>query len=198
MYAKGMTTRDIQAHIKELYGADISPTAVSNITEKVLLGASEWQSRPLQEVYSVVFLDAIHYKVKEEGRVITKAAYTCLGIDLEGRKEILGIWVGESEGAKFWLRVYSELHHRGVKDILIACIDGLKGFPDAIRAVFPETEIQLCIIHMIRNSIKYVPHKHVKEFIKDLKAIYQAPSETQGAVKLRGYKRSGKRGILLQ
>ena len=185
MYAKGMTTRDIQAHIKELYGADISPTAVSNITEKVLLGASEWQSRPLQEVYSVVFMDAIHYKVKEEGRVITKAAYTCLGIDLEGRKEVLGIWVGESEGAKFWLRVCSELSHRGVKDILIACIDGLKGFPDAIRAVFPETEIQLCIIHMIRNSIKYIPHKHVKEFIKDLKAIYQAPSETQGAVELK-------------
>lgn len=185
MYAKGMTTRDIQAHISELYGAEISPTSISNITEKVLLTASEWQSRPLQEVYSIVFLDAIHYKIKEDGRIITKAAYTCLGIDLEGKKEVLGIWIGESEGAKFWLRVCAELNNRGVKDILIACIDGLKGFPEAIKTVFPDTEIQLCIIHMIRNSIKYVPHKHVKEFIRDLKAIYKASSEEQGRIELK-------------
>jgi len=188
MYAKGMTTRDIQSHVNELYGADISPTAISNITQKVLEEASEWQSRPLEKVYSIVYLDAIHYKVKEDGRVISKAAYTCLGIDLDGNKEVLGIWVGESEGAKFWLRVCTELHNRGVRDIFIACIDGLKGFPEAIRAVFPKTEIQLCIIHLIRNSLKYVSYKYTKEFVNDLKYIYRAPSEleaTHGLNKLR-------------
>jgi putative transposase len=177
MYAKGMSTRDIQTHVQELYGAEISPTAVSNITEKVLETAKEWQSRPLQKIYPITYFDAIHYKVREGGKVLTKAAYTCLGVDLEGRKEVLGLWIGESEGAKFWLKVFSELKNRGVQDIFIACVDGLKGLPDAIHAIFPETEIQLCIIHMIRNSFKYVPDKHVKEFISDLKLIYRAETE---------------------
>lgn len=177
MYAKGMSTRDIQAHVEEIYGAEISPTTVSNITEKALDLAKEWHSRPLQKVYPITYFDAIHYKVREGGRVITKAAYTCLGIDLDGRKDVLGLWVGESEGAKFWLRVFSELKNRGVHDIFIACVDGLKGLPEAIRAVFPNAEVQLCIIHMIRNSFKYVPSKHSKEFVGDLKLIYQAETE---------------------
>jgi transposase-like protein len=160
MYAKGMSTRDIQAHVQELYGADISPTAVSHITEKVLDVAKEWQSRPLKKVYPITYFDAIHYKVREGGK-----------------KDVLGLWIGESEGAKFWLRVFSELKNRGVQDIFIACIDGLKGLPDAIKAVFPETEIQLCIIHMIRNSFKYVSSKHAKEFVNDLKLIYRAETE---------------------
>jgi putative transposase len=177
MYAKGMSTRDIQTHVQEIYGAEISPTTVSNITEKVLDVANEWHSRPLQKIYPITYFDAIHYKVRENGRVVTKAAYTCLGIDLEGRKDVLGIWIGEHEGAKFWLRVFSELKNRGVRDIFIACVDGLKGLPEAIRAVFPDTDVQLCIIHMIRNSFKYVPNKHSKEFVADLKLIYRAETE---------------------
>ena len=177
MYARGMTTRDIQGHIKELYGADISPAMVSSITDKVLEVAAEWQSRPLLNVYPIIFFDAIHYKVREGSKVVTKAAYTCLGINIEGYKEILGAWIGESEGAKLWLQVFTELKNRGIEDILIACMDGLKGLPEALKSVFPDTEVQLCIIHMIRNSIKYVPSKHVKEFMKDLKEIYQAPIE---------------------
>lgn len=184
MYAKGMTTRDIQAHIKEIYGAEISPTMVSNITEKVLLVAAEWQSRPLCGIYPVVFFDAIHYKVREEGKIMTKAAYTCLGIDMEGKKEVLGLWIGGKEGAKFWLRVCSELKNRGVKDIFISCIDGLKGLPEAIKEVFPDVDIQLCIIHMIRNSIKYIPHKHSKEFVGDLKNVYRAPTEEAAKTEL--------------
>lgn len=174
MYAKGMTTRDIQSHIHELYGFEMSPAMISNITDKVIEVATDWQARPLQSVYPIVFFDAIHYKVKEGNKIISKAAYTCLGIDTEGKKDILGLWIGESEGAKFWLKVCTELHNRGVKDILIACIDGLKSLPDAIWAVFPEVKIQLCVIHMIRNSMKYIPSKYTKEFMGDLKDIYGA------------------------
>jgi putative transposase len=177
MYAKGMTVRDIQAHVQELYGADLSPALISNITEKVMESATEWQARPLQNVYPIIFFDAIHYKVKENGKVVSKASYTCLGVDLEGKKDVLGIWIGDAEGAKFWLKVCTELQNRGVKDVLIACIDGLKALPDAIRMVFPKVEIQLCIIHMIRNSIKYVPHNCSKEFMADLKEIYKASTE---------------------
>ena len=180
MYAKGMTTRDIQGHIKELYGADISPTMISSITDKVIGVAEEWQSRSLSRLYPIVFFDAIHYKVRDGNKIVTKASYTCLGIDIEGKKEILGAWIGESEGAKFWLQVFTELKNRGVEDIFIACMDGLKGLPEALKSVFPETEVQLCIIHMIRNSLKYVPHKYLKEFVKDLKEIYQAPTEGKG------------------
>ncbi len=176
MYAKGMTTRDIQSHIQELYGIELSATLISNITDKVVEVATDWQARPLYSIYPVVYFDAIHYKVKENGKVISKAAYTCLGINSNGRKDILGIWVGESEGARFWLKVCTELQNRGVKDIFIACIDGLKGLPDAIKAVFPDVRIQLCIIHMIRNSVKYIPTKYCKEFVNDLKSIYTMPS----------------------
>jgi transposase-like protein len=186
MYAKGMTTRDIQTHVQELYGADISPTTVSNITEKVMAEAQDWQSRPLKKIYSIVYLDAIHYKVKEDSQIISKASYTCFGIDLEGNKDVLGIWIGENEGARFWLRVCSELKNRGIQDIFIACIDGLKGFSEAINSVFPNTTIQLCVIHLIRNSLKYVAHKNSKEFIADLKSIYRAPSESAALTALKG------------
>jgi transposase-like protein len=176
MYAKGMTTRDIQEHVKDFYGVDISPTFVSNVTDKVIDLAARWQARPLETVYAIVFLDAIHYKVRQDGRVISKAAYTCLGIDTTGHKDILGIWIGEKEGAHYWLGVLNELKNRGVEDILIACVDGLKGFPEAIAQVYPHAETQLCVVHLIRNSLKYVGSQYQKEFVRDLKLVYKAPS----------------------
>lgn len=185
MYAKGMSTRDIQSHVQEIYGAEISPTSISNITEKVLEVANEWQNRPLQKCYPIVYFDAIHYKVRENGKVVTKAAYTCLGIDQSGHKEIIGIWIGESEGARFWLGVFTEMKNRGVEDIFIACVDGLKGLPEAINAIFPKAEIQLCIIHLIRNSFKYVASKYSKEFIGDLKLIYKAETEKKAEDSLK-------------
>lgn len=177
MYAKGMTTRDIQSHIEEIYGIEVSPTFVSNVTEKIVHIATQWQNRPLDEIYPVVFFDAIHFKVRDEGRVITKAAYTCLGIDINGHKDLLGLWVSPAEGANFWVGVITELRNRGVDHILIACIDGLKGFPDAINTVFPDTEIQLCVIHVIRNTLKYIASKDKKAFMLDLKNVYKAPTE---------------------
>ena len=184
MYGKGMTVRDIQDHLEDMYGIELSPQAISYVTDKVLQHTKEWQTRPLNSVYAVVFFDAVHYKVRDNGRVISKAAYTCLGLNLDGKKDILGIWVGENEGAKYWLQVCNELKNRGVQDILISCIDGLKGLPDAIKSVFPEVEVQLCIVHMIRNSFKFIPHKHSKEFTNDLKRIYKSPSETQAQIEL--------------
>jgi putative transposase len=177
MYSKGMSTRDIQDHIQGLYGTDISPSTISNITDKVMEDASDWFSRPLDEIYPVIYLDAVHFKIKADSRIQNRAAYICQGLNMQGHKDILGIWIGENEGAKFWLGVCNELKNRGVKDVLIACVDGLNGFPDAIRSVFPKTEIQLCIIHQIRNSFKYVASKDQKEFMKDLKLVYKAPSE---------------------
>lgn len=177
MYAKGMSTRDIKDQVQDIYGTEISPTTISNITDKVMGGALEWLSRPLDKVYPVMYLDAIHFKVKEGAHIVNKAAYIGLGINQDGYKEIVGIWIGENEGSKFWLGVCNELKNRGIEDILIACIDGLKGFPDAIKTVFPKTTIQSCIIHQIRNSIKYIASKEQKEFMKDLKRVYQAASE---------------------
>lgn len=177
MYAKGMTVRDITEHIRALYGVEISAGSVSNITEKVTDEAKEWYSRTLESFYPVVFPDAVHFKVREEGRIVTKAAYVALGVDSGGYKDILGIWIGENEGAKFWLKVCTELKNRGVQDILIVCIDGLKGFPDAIHTVFPQTRVRLCIIHQIRNTLKYVAYKDRKAFMKDLKRVYGAESE---------------------
>ena len=177
LYARGMSTRDIQAELEELYGIDVSPTMISKITDKVMTSAAEWQNRMLDSIYPIVYLDAVHFKVRDEHRIVTKAAYICMGIDMEGYKDILGIWIGEAEGAKFWLGVCNDLKNRGVKDILIACMDGLKGLPDAIKAVFPEVNIQSCIIHQIRNSIKYVSYKNKKEVVRDLKLIYKAPTE---------------------
>jgi len=179
MYARGMTTRDIQQHVKELYNAEISPTMVSTITDKVIDIATAWQNRPLESTYVAVFFDAIHFKVRDNGKVICKAAYTAMGITLDGTRDILGIWIGEHEGARFWLSVFTELKQRGVLDILITCIDGLKGVPDIVRSVFPKTEVQLCIVHMIRNSITHVASSRVKEFLGDLKLVYQAPTEEQ-------------------
>jgi len=174
MYAKGMSTRDIEDHMRDIYGIDVSATMVSKITDKILPMVSEWQSRPLDRVYPVVFLDAIHFKVRKDNRIINKAAYSVLGINMAGQKEILGIWIGEHESASFWLGVCNDLKNRGIEDILIACKDGLSGFSEAISTVFPQTEIQLCIIHQIRNSLKYVAYKQQKELMVDLKKIYQA------------------------
>lgn len=184
MYAKGITTRDIQSHIEEIYGLQISPTLVSNITEKIISLATQWQNRPLEAIYPIVFFDAIHYKIRDEGKVVSKAAYTCLGVDINGHKDLLGLWIGESEGANFWLSVITELRNRGVEDILIACIDGLKGFPEAINTVYPKTEIQLCLIHVMRNTLRYVATKDHKEFTKDIKKVYASPSEEAGLSEL--------------
>ena len=177
MYAKGMSVRDIAEHLQALYGIELSAASISNITDKVSQEAKDWYCRTLDSFYPVVFLDAVHFKVREEGRIVTKAAYVALGISGEGFKDILGIWIGENEGAKFWLKVCNELKNRGVQDILIACIDGLNGFSDAIHTVFPQTRIQLCVIHQIRNTVKYVSYKDQKAFMSDLKKVYGAESE---------------------
>lgn len=177
MYSKGMSTRDISSHLKSIYGIDISHTLVSKITDRVLPLANEWQNRPLDSIYPIVFMDAVHYKVRIDGRIINKAAYAAIGINLEGTKEVLGIWVGENESSKYWLKVLTEIRNRGVKDILIASVDGLSGFSEAIKAVFPDTEIQRCIVHQIRNTLGYVSYKHRKEFAKDLKNVYTALNE---------------------
>lgn len=174
MYAKGMSTRDIEDQMRDIYGIDVSPSLVSRVTDKIMPQVAEWQSRPLDKVYPVVFLDAIHFKVRKDNRIINKAAYSVLGINIAGQKDILGIWIGETESASFWLGVCNELKNRGVSDILIACKDGLSGFSEAIAAVFPQTEIQLCVIHQIRNSLKYVSYKDQKPIMADLKKVYQA------------------------
>lgn len=179
MYAKGMSTRDIETHLKDVYGVNASSTLISKITDKILPLAREWQSRPLESVYAIVFLDALHCSVRKDGQVVKKAVYIALGITLEGFKEILGMWIGENESSRFWLNVLNEMKNRGTKDILIASIDNLAGFSEAIKAVFPKTEIQKCIIHQIRNSTKYVSYKDIKQFMADLKLVYQAATEAQ-------------------
>lgn len=178
LYARGMSVDDIKSEIDELYGIDISPSMISKITDKVMDTAAAWQNRSLDEIYPIVYMDAIHFKVREEHRIVSKAAYICMALDVKGRKDILGIWIGGAEGAKYWLSVCNDLKNRGVKDILIACMDGLKGLPQAIKAVFPEVNIQNCIIHQIRNSMKYIPSKNIKAFMKDLKNVYKAVNET--------------------
>ncbi|CDL92814.1 Mobile element protein [Clostridium tyrobutyricum DIVETGP] len=177
LYARGMSTRDIQSELEELYGIDVSSTMISKITDKVMGSAAQWQNRTLDEIYPIVYMDAVHFKVREEHKIVTKAAYICMALDMKGYKDILGIWIGEAEGAKFWLSVCNDLKNRGVKEILIACMDGLKGLPDAIKSVFPDVSIQNCIIHQIRNSIKYIASKDKKEFMRDLKCVYKAPNE---------------------
>ena len=185
MYAKGMTTRDIQSHIEELYGLEVSASLVSQITDKIVDLAKQWHNRPLENTYPIVFFDAIHYKVRNDSnKVVSKAAYTCLAIDLDGHKDLLGLWINESEGANFWLNVLTELKNRGVQDIFIACIDGLKGFPEAINTVFPSAEIQLCVIHQIRNTLRYVASKDQKQFVSELKEVYKAPTEEQALINL--------------
>ena len=174
LYAKGMSTRDIVVMFKELYGADISAALVSTVTETVMEQVIEWQSRPLDPIYPIVFLDGIVVKIRQDKRVINKTVYLALGINMEGQKELLGLWIAETEGAKFWLSVLTELQTRGLKDIFIAAVDGLKGFPDAIMAAYPNTKIQLCIVHMVRNSLKFVSWKDRKAVSADLKQIYQS------------------------
>ena len=180
MYAKGMSTRDISNHIEGLYGTELSASTISNITDEAMVTGKEWFNRTLDPVYPIVFMDAVHFKVREENKIVTKAIYVALGITVDGMKDVLGMWIGENEGAKFWFKVCTELKNRGVKDILIACIDGLKGFSDAIKSVFPDTAVQLCIIHQIRNSFKYISWKDQKEFISDLKEVYKATNEELG------------------
>lgn len=177
LYAKGVSTREIQDHLDQLYGVDISPTLISNVTNKIMPLIKEWQNRVLQNTYAMVFLDAVHFKVRHEGQIVSKAAYIAIGVDLEGQKDVLGIWIGENESAKFWLSVLNELRNRGVKDILIICVDNLKGFSEAIAACYPETEVQKCIVHQIRNSIRFVSYKDLKKVTADLKPIYTAASE---------------------
>jgi transposase-like protein len=177
MYAKGMTTGDIESHIREIYGIGVSDSTVSRVTDKILPVVKEWQSRPLENIYAVVFMDAIHFHVRSEGQIVKKAVYIAIGIQMDGIKDVLGMWIGENESAKFWLSVMNGIKNRGVEDILIACVDGLTGFTSAIEAVFPKTEIQQCIIHQIRNTTKYVSYKDIKLLMADLKNIYAAIDE---------------------
>ena len=179
LYAQGMTTREIVTTFKEMYDADVSASLISKVTDAVIEQVVEWQSRPLDAIYPIVYLDCIVVKIRQDKQVINKAVYLALGVNMEGHKELLGLWLSENEGAKFWLNVLTELQNRGVKDILIACVDGLKGFPDAISTAFPETQIQLCIVHMVRNSVKYVPWKDYKPVTADLKRIYQSATEDE-------------------
>lgn len=187
MYARGMTTRDIQAHLEEIYGVEVSPTLVSQVTQAVTEEITLWQNRPLDEVYPIVYLDAVRVKVRHDGRVINKAVYLAVAVTFAGVKEVLGMWTAETEGAKFWLQVVTELKNRGVRDIFIACVDGLKGFPEAIEAVFPDTQVQLCIVHMVRHSLNFVSWKQRKEVADDLKQIYQAPTVQQAAANLEQF-----------
>ncbi len=174
LYARGMTTREIQGHLEEMYGVEVSPSLISTVTDAVLEEVRAWQNRPLDTVYPVLYLDALQVKVRTHGRVINKAIYLAFGVTLEGLKDVLGMWAAESEGAKFWLQIVTELKNRGVQDIFIACVDGLKGFPEAIEAVFPATQVQLCLVHLVRHSLNYVSHKDRKEVATALKEIYQA------------------------
>lgn len=180
LYAKGLTTRDIASYMKAHHNMELQQGGVSSITDKVYPLVKEWQSRPLASVYPILYLDGLHFKVREAGKIISKIAYIALGINQSGLKEVLGIWTSESEGAKFWLSVLNDLKNRGVEDILIACVDGLKGFPEAIKTIFPQTDVQVCIVHQVRHTIKFIPFKDREQFADDLKVIYGAPSEEAG------------------
>jgi putative transposase len=187
LYARGMTTREIQCHLQEMYGVEVSPALVSDITDGVMEQAKAWQNRPLEAFYPVVFLDALFVKMRHEGRVENRAVYVALGINLEGQKEALGLWTGAGEGAKFWLNVLTELRNRGVRDIYVVCVDGLKGFPQAIENVFPQAQVQLCIVHLVRNSLNYATWKDLRNVAVDLKPIYRAATSTQAEVELEEF-----------
>jgi putative transposase len=184
MYALGMSTRQVQEQLKDLYGVDVSPALISQVTDAVMDEVRTWQQRTLDRVYPIVYLDALFLKVHHEGRVVNKAVYLAIAVNMDGKKDLLGVWIEQTEGAKFWLAVVNELKTRGVEDIFLCCIDGLKGFPDAIRTVFPKTEVQLCIIHMVRNSLKYVSFKDRKKVVEDLKNIYRAATSDDAAAAL--------------
>ena len=187
LYSHGNSYSQIAELIEDIYGVGFSKGAISTVTDKIIPMLQEWKTRPLEEVYPFIFLDAIHYKVKEDGRYISKAFYTVLGVGVDGKKEILGLYLNESEGAKFWLQVLTDLQNRGVKDILIASVDGLKGFPEAINSVFPNTEVQLCIVHQIRNSLRYVGSAYQKQFAKEQKKVYQAFTNVNRGVKIGSF-----------
>jgi transposase-like protein len=191
LYAKGNSARDIHAYMQDICGISVSPDMVSGITDKVLPLVKEWQQRPLNSLYPFLYLDGIHFKVREGGKIVSKCAYIILGINSEGKKEILGLWIGEEEGAKFWLQVLDDIRKRGVQEVLICCTDGLTGFPEAIKTIFPETQIQRCIVHQIRNTTKFVAHKEKKKFCADLKKIYTASTEDQGFEALQNMKKIG-------
>ena len=176
LYGSGSTARETQAHLQELYDVEVSPALISRVTDAVLDEVKAWQSRPLDAVYPIVYLDAIHVKIRTDGRVQTRAVYLALAVDMEGQKELLGLWIGEAEGAKFWLNILTDLSSRGVHDILICAVDGLRGFPEAIASVFPKTEVQLCIVHLVRNAVRYVPWKDRRAVVRDMKLIYRAPT----------------------
>jgi len=184
LYARGMTVREIQAHLAEMYGTEVSPTLISSVTDAVIEDARAWQSRPLDTVYPIVYLDCIHIKVRDAGTVRTKAVYLALGLNLSGEKELLGLWIAQTEGAKFWLQVVTELKNRGVQDIFIACVDGLKGFPEAIETVYPKTAVQLCIVHLVRYSLNYVSWKLRKAVAADLRTIYTAATVEEAGMRL--------------
>ena len=182
-----MTVRDIQGHLEEIYGIEVSPDLISTVTNGIIEEVKTWQNRPLEPVYPVVFLDAVRVKIRDNGHIYNKAVYVALGINMDGHKEVLGLWIAKNEGAKFWLQVVTELQNRGLRDIFIACVDGLKGFPEAIGSVFPQTQVQLCIVHMIRYSIKYVSYKDQKQVCADLKRIYRASTVDQAEHELEKF-----------
>ena len=184
LYARGMTTRDIQAQLQEVYGVEVSPTLISNVTEAVIDEVRQWQTRPLDHIYPIVYVDCLVVNVRENQRVINKSLYLVLGVNLSGYKELLGMWLAQTEGAKFWLGVLTELQNRGLKDIFIACMDGLTGLPEAIESVFPHTRVPLCMVHMVRNALRYVAYKHMKAVAADLKAIYSAATEAEAEFNL--------------
>jgi len=187
MYARGMSTREIQGHLEEIYGVEVSPTLISNVTDAVVEEVRAWQNRPLDAVYPIVYLDALYVKIRDAGHVQNRAIYVVIGVNLEGHKEVLGLWTGQAEGAKFWLQVLTELRNRGVEDIYIACVDGLKGFPEAIETVFPQAEVQLCIVHLTRTSLNYVSWKQRKDVAADLKLIYRARTAEEAALRLEDF-----------
>ena len=187
LYARGMTVREIQGHLQEMYGTEVSPSLISAITDAVSEEVKVWQSRPLDELYPILYLDCIHVKVRDSGAVRTKAVYLAIGVNMDGRKEVLGLWIAQTEGAKFWLQVVTELKTRGVKDIFIACVDGLKGFPEAIEVVYPQASVQLCIVHMVRNSLKFVSWKYQREAAADLKLIYRSTTVEMAEQKLTDF-----------
>ena len=187
MYARGMTTREIQGHLQEIYGVEVSPSLISEVTDAVIEEVKAWQTRPLEPLYPILFLDALMVKMRHEGRVENRAVYVAIGIDLDGRKDVLGLWTSANEGAKFWLQVLTELRNRGVKDVFIACVDGLKGFPQAIETVFPQAQVQLCIVHLVRASLNYVGWKERKQVADDLKSVYRAATEEQAQRELAAF-----------
>jgi putative transposase len=187
LYSRGLTTREIQGHLEEIYGVEVSPALISIVTDAVSEEVKTWQSRPLDALYPIVYMDAIRVKARGNGHIVNKAVYLAIGINLDGAKEVLGMWVSENEGAKFWLQVVTELKNRGVQDIFIACVDGLKGFPEAIEAVYPDTQVQLCIVHMVRNSLRFVSWKQRKEVAADLKLIYQSATAEQAEMELTAF-----------